>query len=78
MIARLARLLQRWPTDRALIVACVLGLIALALMVGGVVLGTPLPVVASMSVAQGIGVLACLLFGVSIAADVAAGRRPEP
>ncbi len=78
MIARLARLLQRWPVDRALIVACVLGLVALALMVGGVVLGTPLPVVASMSLAQGIGVLACLLFAVSIAADVAAGRRPEP
>ena len=68
------RLFARWPTERALRVACWLGLLALALMIAGVVLGTPLPVVASMSLAQGLGVLACLLFAVSIAADGVARR----
>lgn len=71
----LLRLLSRWPTMRALRAAAVLGLVALAMMVAGVVLGTPLPVVFSMSLAQALGVFACLLFGLSIAADVAA-RRP--
>ncbi|MBL8936997.1 MAG: hypothetical protein JNM69_20740 [Archangium sp.] len=75
MITRFLRLLARWPTERALRIACILGLIALAMMVTGVFLGTPIPVVAAMSVAQGFGVFACLLFGLSIAADVA-GRRP--
>jgi|GEM_PF-6818487 hypothetical protein len=76
MMKRLLRILVRWPTERALLFACVLGLIALALMAAGVLLATPLPVVASMSVAQGIGVLACLLFGLSVAAEVAQ-RNPE-
>jgi hypothetical protein len=76
MIRRLLSIFAKWPITKALNVACVLGLIALAIMVAGVLLATPLPVVASMSVAQGIGVLACLLFGLSIAADVAA-KRPE-
>lgn len=70
---RFLALLARWPVERALRAACWLGLLSLAIMVAGVVLGTPLPVVASMSVAQGLGVLACLLFGLSIAAD-RAGR----
>lgn len=70
----LLRVLARWPAERALLLACVLGLVALALMVAGVLVGTPLPVVGSMSVAQGLGVFACLLLGLSIAADVA--RRP--
>ncbi|MDX2015745.1 MAG: hypothetical protein SFW67_36460 [Myxococcaceae bacterium] len=71
----LLALLARWPTEKALRAACVLGLGALALMVLGVIYGTPLPVVGAMSVAQGFGVIACLLFGLSIAADVAS-RRP--
>ncbi|MBL8911987.1 MAG: hypothetical protein JNM17_14935 [Archangium sp.] len=51
-------------------VACWLGLVALTLMIWGVVSGQPVPVVLSMSLAQMIGVLACVLFGLSIAADV--------
>jgi hypothetical protein len=74
MMRPLLRLLARWPIDKALLAACALGLLALAIMVAGVLLGTPLPVVASMSVAQGLGVLACLLYGLSIAAEVAARR----
>ncbi len=75
MKTRLLRLFARWPIEKALLAACALGLVALAIMVAGVLLGTPLPVVASMSVAQGIGVLACLLFSLSIAAEVAARRQ---
>ena len=71
----LLKLLAKWPTERMLRVACVLGLIALALMVWGVLSGRALPVVASMSVAQGIGVVACLFFGLSIAAEAARGKR---
>jgi putative Mn2+ efflux pump MntP len=74
MMRRFLKMLGRWPTQRALNVACVIGLLALLIMVIGVVLGTPLPVVASMSVAQGLGGLACVLFGLSIAADVARTR----
>ncbi|MFO0597495.1 MAG: hypothetical protein U0228_19470 [Myxococcaceae bacterium] len=74
MVRRFLRLLSWWPTARMLVVACWIGLAALAIMVWGVVSGMPLPVVASMSVAQGLGVLACLLFGLSVAAD--AGRVP--
>jgi hypothetical protein len=71
---RFVSFLSKWPVERALRFACWLGLSALAIMVAGVVLGTPIPVVASMSVAQGLGVLACLIFGLSIAADVAVRR----
>lgn len=71
---RLLALFARWPIERALRAACWVGLLALAIMIAGVVLGTPLAVVASMSVAQGLGVVACLLFAVSIAADGVARR----
>lgn len=74
---RFVSMLGRFPVERALRVACWLGLVSLAIMIAGVVLGTPIPVVASMSVAQGLGVLACLLFGLSIAADVAAKRASK-
>lgn len=70
----LLKLLARWPIEKALFWACWMGLIALGMMVMGVISGAPLPVVASMSLAQGLGVLACLLYGLSIAADVAVRR----
>lgn len=72
MIRRLLRLLRWWPTEKMLVVASALGLMTLGIMVAGVVLATPLPVIASMSVAQGLGVLAGLMFALSVAAD--AGR----
>lgn len=73
MLRRLARLLSWWPVQKAIVAACLLGLVALAIMVAGVVIASPLAVIASMSVAQGIGVLAGLLFAISVAAD--GGRR---
>lgn len=74
MIRRFLHLLSWWPVERMLRVACWLGLISLALMIWGVVSGRPVPVVLSMSLAQMVGVLACLLFGLSIAADVGRGK----
>jgi hypothetical protein len=78
MLRLLARLLSRWPVEKAVTAACVLGIVALLIMVGGVLFGTPLWVIASMSVAQALGVLAGLLFGLSVAADAGAkaGRKP--
>jgi hypothetical protein len=63
------KLLARWPSEKVLRVACVIGLVALALMVWGVLDGSSLPVVASMSIAQGVGVLAGALFGFTVLAD---------
>lgn len=66
-------LLAKWPSEKAVLLACGLGLVALAMMAAGVLLGTSLPVVASMSIAQGIGVFAGLLYAVTVAAE--AGRK---
>jgi hypothetical protein len=74
MTRALMKVLLRWPIERALRWAAFLGLLALGLMVAGVLAGTPIPVVMSMSLAQVIGVFACLLFALSIAADVATRR----
>lgn len=78
MIHRLAKLLSWWPVEKAIALACVLGLITLAIMVAGVVLGTPLWVIASMSAAQGLGVLAGALFVLSVAAEAGARSRKQP
>lgn len=78
MIGRLLRLLQRWPTERALVASAALGLVALALMCLGVIDPRPLQVVISMSVSQLFGGLAFLGFALSIGADLVQGRQPAP
>lgn len=72
---RLAKVLAWWPVDRAIVAACVLGLVTLAIMAGGVLFGTPLWVIGSMSAAQGLGAVAGLLFALSVAAE--AGTKGE-
>lgn len=67
--------LIRWPTEKAILVACVVGLLALGLMALSIVAPQPLPVVGAMSVAQGLGGLALLLFAVSVAAESIRGRK---
>jgi hypothetical protein len=47
---------------RALNLACVLGLVALALIVWSVLVPRPVPVFLAMTLAQGIGTLSFLLF----------------
>lgn len=75
MTKRFLKLLAKWPTTKALVLACLLGLAALSIMVAGVVLSTPLAVVASMSVAQGFTVLSILLFGFTVSAEALAARQ---
>mgnify|MGYP000999336222 CR=1 FL=1 len=72
---RLHWLLAWWPVQKAITLACVLGLIALAWMVLGVLLGTPLWVVGSMSVAQLLGLAAGALFALSVGADAGVKRN---
>jgi hypothetical protein len=67
----LLRLLVKWPTLRMLRLAAVLGLMAMAVMSWAVIDPTPLPVVASMSFSPVFAGLAFLIFGLSIAADLA-------
>jgi hypothetical protein len=69
MMRRFAKLLSWWPVEKALYVACVLGLMTLAIMCLGILMGTPLWVIGSMSAAQVSGTLAGVLFVLSVAAD---------
>ena len=69
MIASFARLVSRWPSERAQRVASVVGLVALAIMVAGILFPAPLLVVAGMSVAQVLGGVAFLLYLFSVAAE---------
>lgn len=78
MLGRIAQLMSWWPVERAIQVACALGLFTLCIMSAGVVLGTPLWVVASMSAAQVLGAVAGLLFVISLAADAGAQRSKGP
>lgn len=73
MLTLLRKLLSWWPVDKAITVACVLGLITVSIMSAGVIFGTPLWVIGSMSAAQGLGTVAGVLFGISVAAE-ARGR----
>ncbi|MBX3127032.1 MAG: hypothetical protein KF718_09960 [Polyangiaceae bacterium] len=50
--------------------ACVVALIGLAVMAFSIVVPKPLPVIAAMSVGQGIGVLAFLLYLSAVLLDV--------
>jgi hypothetical protein len=74
MVARFSKLLGWWPVEKAIYVACGIGLVTLMIMVAGIMVGTPLWVIASMSASQVLGVLAGLLFAISVAADAARRR----
>ena len=71
MIRFLLRLLLKWPTQRMLRIAAVLGLLAMAVMSWAVLDPQPLPVVASMSFSPVFAGLAFFIYGLSIAADLA-------
>jgi hypothetical protein len=58
----------RW-SRRLLALAAILTLIGLALMVWSMAEPTPMPVILAMSVGQGLGILAFLLFGVVVLVD---------
>lgn len=64
-----SRLVSRWPSQRALLVASVVGLAALAVMAAGIVFPSPIVIVAGMSLAQLLGGVAFVLYLLSVAAE---------
>ena len=58
----------RW-SRRLLALAAILTLIGLGLMVWSMAQPTPMPVILAMSVGQGLGILAFLLFGIAVLVD---------
>ncbi|HEX8111051.1 MAG TPA: hypothetical protein VF516_25150, partial [Kofleriaceae bacterium] len=56
-------------TRGILVVAAIMTLIGLGLMVWSMAQPTPMPVILAMSVGQGLGILAFLLFGVVVLVD---------
>ena len=67
----LLRLLAKWPTQKMLRLAAAIGLVAIAVMAWPVLDPSPLPVVTSMSLSPVLGGLAFVIYGLSIAADLA-------
>ena len=62
---------------RKLRVACVLTIVALALMVWSVLAPTPLPVMLAMTVGQGLGTIAFAIFVWTVVQDLR-GKAPPP
>jgi hypothetical protein len=61
-------LIGRW-TRTILVVAAIMTLFGLALMVWSMAEPTPMPVILAMSVGQGLGIFAFLLFGIVVLVD---------
>ena len=59
---------SRW-TRGILVAAAIMTLIGLALMVWSMAEPTPMPVILAMSVGQGLGIFAFLLFGIVVLVD---------
>ncbi len=65
-------------TPRLLQVACVCALVALAMMGWSLFDPRPLPVIAAMTVGQGLGTLSFLFFLWVVAADLRRPKAPAP
>lgn len=74
----LLRILRKWPSERGLILASLVGLLALAVMAMGILHPVPWSVVAGMSVGQGLGVLAFVFFALSVGSDIVRAREATP
>ena len=61
-------LIHRW-TPAILVAAAIMTLVGLALMVWSMAQPTPMPVILAMSVGQGLGIFAFLLFGIVVLID---------
>jgi len=64
-----------WNSERLIRIACLLGLIALPLMVWSLFDPRVWPVLLALSVGQVIGTLSFLLFLIVVIRDLAVGRR---
>jgi MFS family permease len=67
---RLTRTLAQRSVTRLIQVACILALLGLALLSWSILDPTPLPVIAAMSVGQGLGVAAFLCFLAAVLVDL--------
>lgn len=77
-MSRLKTLITRPPRVAILLkISAVLTLLGLALMVWSMLQPTPMPVILAMSVGQGLGILAFLLFGVSVLLDQIRKQRAK-
>ncbi|OJY28481.1 MAG: hypothetical protein BGO98_05230 [Myxococcales bacterium 68-20] len=72
--AALARV-KAIPSESLVRAACILGLVALPLMVGSVFVPTVWPVLVALSVGQALGTLSFVLYLVAIARDLDIVRR---
>jgi peptidoglycan/LPS O-acetylase OafA/YrhL len=63
--------------SRVLRIACMLALVALALIVWSVLDPRPIPVILAMSVAQGLGTLSFAAFLFVVVRDLRTGQRKE-
>ena len=61
---------QRWSTYLLVKGACIIGLCAIGLMMWSILFPYALPVIAAMSVAQGLGILAFLFYLGAIVTEV--------
>jgi hypothetical protein len=69
---------MKWPTrERALRLACVAALLALALMVWSLLEPTPMPVLVAMSAGQVLGTLSLLVFVAVVVVDIRSNQRPK-
>ena len=69
------RAMRRDGVELMLRVSAILALISLALIVWSVLDPTPMPIIVSMSLGQGIGLLSIGLFVFSVYVDLRRGRR---
>jgi cytosine/uracil/thiamine/allantoin permease len=63
---------------RTLRAACILALVALALMVWSLLEPTPLPVLVAMSVGQVLGTISLVMFGAVVVADMRQAHLERP
>jgi hypothetical protein len=62
-------------SEKVLRVASVLAIVGLALMIWGVLVPTPMPVLIGLSIGQALGTLSFLLFLIVVAADLGVKRK---
>jgi hypothetical protein len=60
--------------QRLLLLACILGLVALALMIWSILVPTVLPVMVAMSIGQIVGTLSLGVYGLAVVLDLRRAR----
>jgi hypothetical protein len=66
---------MRQKVPRLLVVACALTLVSLALLAWAILHPAPIPVIAAMSLGQGLGTIGALLFVIVVVSDLRVALR---